>query len=1163
VTPADEPARRRLVDALGLSAITAQVLLNRGLRAPDAAAALLEPRLDRLASPLELPDMSPAIARLWRAIRERTPVVVYGDYDADGVTATALLLRALRPLGAQVSAYLPDRRTEGYGLHAEAVRTLAARGAGLIVAVDCGVTAIAAAATAQAAGCDLIVLDHHEPPAGSLPAAVAIVDPKRAPSGTHADFCAAGLAFQACRALYAEAGASALPPGLLGLAALGTVADAVDLRRDNRILVALGLQELGQAVLPGLAALTEVAAVRPPLGARDISHGLAPRLNAAGRLARADEALRLLLTNDPAEARALAERLEGLNRERRAVTDAVLAAAIEEVERDGLDRRPALVLAHEGWHPGVIGIVASQLVERYYRPAVLIALEAAGGKGSARSIPPLHLVEALGDAAGHLAAYGGHAMAAGLSMEAASVPAFREAFIAAVAQRLGPEDLQPLQVVDAEIPLDAVTPALAAELQRLAPYGRGHPEPVFLTRGLRAAGTRLVGDGAHLRLVVTDGVRTVDAIAFQRGEQVELLAFTQAAVDLVYTVAADRWRGNGDVQLVVTDLDTPGVDVDRVAADAGPVLDRLFERAEDYLGARLTGVEYVAAFHTKVVGVTFEGRQAVLPLVRPGERLHLVRDPRNPRDPHAIKVVREGGEQLGFLRAGLAARLAPSIDAGARYLATATALTGGGDRAWGLNIYLEREAFGIRDARGPAEADRPAVAAALEPFLTTLARGRPVRHEPREIARVLGAGGRAVARLGPGGGLLPTVAGAAAALLAAGRRPVLVVVPRSRDADAWGELAGSWLRDAGIRAGVAHGALPASAALRVGAAFGRGDMDVVFASWAWTVRATPAAGGVIVVVDALATGAEVDAPLQRYGRDVRLIAGPMAPAIVEAAAARLETAPIVVGRAVRENLRVVDRRGRVDEPIALNHTGLRPEKVLIVTAGPHEAVAVARTLRVRHPDAADRIAYHHAGLPSALRRVLEDLFAAGRLTALAAGSHFVDPAAPADVTRLIAAGLGPDRLLMAEALAVAGLGGRPATIELSCGSTALAAALAELDTRFPSRELLVRCYRGLRATRSGPSWVWSVAEEQERPALGLPPEVAAAAMEILVEAGVLSREDTDGDVARYAFAEPETRVDLTRSLRYQEGERERAGWADLREWISGPSARILADLAAG
>jgi len=1167
VAPADEPGRRRLAGLLGVSAITAQVLINRGLRDPHHAAIFLDPQLDRLASPLDLPDMAAAIARLRRAIHEHTQILVYGDYDADGVTATALMLRALRPLGARVDAYLPDRRREGYGLNAEAVRALAGRGTGLIVAVDCGVTAAGAADAARAAGCDLIVLDHHEPPGPgmALPYAVAIVDPKRERDGTHTDFCAAGLAFQACRALYAAAGGDTLPEGLMGLAALGTVADAVELSRDNRILVALGLQELGRTALPGLVALTEIAAVRPPVRVRDLSHGMAPRLNAAGRLAHADEALRLLLTDDTAEARVLAARLDTLNQERRALTDAVLTQAIDEIERAGLDRSPAVVLAREGWHPGVIGIVASQLVERYYRPTVLIALEGGIGKGSGRSIPPLHLVDTLGEAAAHLTAYGGHAMAAGLSIEASAVPAFREAFTRAAAGRLRPDDLQPVREVDAEIRLEAVTFPLASELERLAPFGRGNPEPVFLTRGLRAAGTRLVGDGAHLRLIVADGARTAEAIAFQHGEQVELLAFTQAPVDLVYAVAADRWRDDGSVQMVVSDLQTPDVDLDRVSADAGAVLERLFERADDYLSARLAGVEHVAAFHTKVAGVTFEGRQALLPHVRPGERLQLLRDPRNPHDPHAVKVAREDGEQLGFLRAGLAARLAPSMDGGARYVATATALTGGGDRAWGLNIYLERETPWVREGTGRTRADGPqtVTAAFVEQFAAGLGRGRAMRRVQGDTLEALQAGGCVVARVGPGRGLLPAVATAAAALLAQAGRPVLVILPRSRDVDAWAELAGPWLREAGIRSYPAHGVLPASAMLRLSGAISREDVDVVFASAAWTARVAPRSGAVINVLDGLATVADLDEVSRRYGPNVRLLIGPLPPALAEAGQRRLAAGHIVTDRIVRENLRVVDRRGRADEALSVTTGGARVEKTLVFAPGPVEAVAAARGLRTRSPELADRIGYYHAGLPAALRRVLEDLFAAGRLMALVVGSYLVDPAAPIDITRLVAIGPGPDRLLTAEALAVAGLGGRGATIELSYGPSAIAAAQATLDTQFPPRELLVRCYRGLRAASGAQPWTWSEEEARERPDLGLPPGAFGPAMEILVEAGAISREDTDRGAARYTFATPDGRVDLSASLRYQEGERERAGWADLRTWITGPSARILADLASG
>ena len=1167
VAPADEPGRRRLVEALSVNPITAQVLINRGLGEPHRAALFLDPRADRLASPLDLPDMEAAIARLWRAIRQQTPIVVYGDYDADGVTATAIMLRALRPLGARVDAYLPDRRREGYGLNADAVSALAGRGTALIVAVDCGVTAVGAADVARTAGCDLIVLDHHEPPGpgSALPHAVAIVDPKRVREGTHTDFCAAGLALQACRALYAAAGVDALPEGLMGLAALGTVADAVELTGDNRILVALGLQELGGTALPGLAALAEVAAVRPPVRVRDLSHGMAPRLNAAGRLAHADEALRLLLTDDHAEARVLAARLDALNQERRALTDAVLTQAIDEVEQARLDRSPALVLAREGWHPGVIGIVASQLVERYYRPTVLIALEGGIGKGSGRSIPPLHLVGALGDAAAHLTAYGGHAMAAGLSMEASAVPAFREAFTRAAAGRLRPDDLQPVRDVDAEIPLEAVTLALASELERLAPFGRGNPEPAFLTRGLRAAGTRLVGDGAHLRLIVADGGRTAEAIAFRHGEQAELLAFTQAPVDLIYAVTADRWRDDGSVQMVVSDLQTPGVDLDRVSADAGAVLERLFERADDYLGARLTGVEHVAAFHTKVAGVTFEGRQALLPRVRPGERLQLLRDPRNAHDPHAVKVARDDGQQLGFLRAGLAARLAPSMDAGARYLATATALTGGGDRAWGLNIYLEREAPWVReDAGRPRGGGQQGVTAAfVEQFAAGLGRGRAMGRVQRDVLEALAPRGCAVACVGPGRGLLPAVVAAVAALFAQGGRPVLVILPRSRDVDAWVELAGPWLGEAGIRSRAAHGVLPASAALRLSSAISREDVDVLFASAAWTARVAPRSGAVVLVLDGLATVADLEQVSRQYGLDVRLVIGPMPPAVGQAAQSHLAVGHILTDRIVRENLRVVDRRGRTDEALSLTAGGVRVDKTLVLAPGPEEAVAVARGLRTRSPDLADRIAYYHAGLPAALRRVLEDLFAAGRLTALVTGSHLVEPAAPAGITRLVALGLGPDRLLTAEALAVAGLGGRSATIELCCGPASLAIAQTMLDTQFPPRDLLVRCYRGLRAASGAQSWTWSEEEAHERPDLGLPPGVSGPAMDILVEAGVITREDTDRGAARYAFSAPDGRVDLSASLRYQEGERERAGWADLRAWISGPSARILADLASG
>ncbi len=1169
VAPADEAISRRLAEATGLSLLVARVLVNRGLTDPVAASAFLSPSLDRLSAPLSLIDMDRAVDRLGRAIRENDLIVVYGDYDADGVTATAILVRTLHRLEARADFYIPDRRTEGYGLSAGAVAYLAARGANLIVAVDCGVTATAAAAAARQAGVDLVILDHHEP-VGDLPVAAAVVDPKRRDAGAAAaDYCAAGLALQICRELLARFGSGKRPDGpgldhpgiddLLELASLGTVADAVALSGDNRIIVAEGLKRLERPSLPGLAALADVANLRPPLRARDLSHGLAPRLNAAGRLAHARSAVRLLLTGDVDEARSLAAELDELNRQRRALCAAVFADAVDEVERGGLARDPAIVLARDGWHPGVIGIVASQLVERYCRPAVLVAVHDGVGRGSARSIPALHLVEALEDAAAHLAGFGGHAMAAGLTVAAGAFAGFRRDFLAAAGSRLGPEDFERVVEIDAEARLEGLTAAVAADVERLAPFGQGHPEPVFQTRGIRAIGTRLVGDGSHLRLVVTDGEHTAEAIAFRLADRAELLAFTQARIDLAYTVERDRWRDGGGIQLVVEDLRTPDVDLETITADVGPVLDRLFARAEDYLDLRLDAVEQAAAFNTKVVGVTFEGRQAFLPGVRPGESLGLVRDPHNPRDPHAIKVCTADGRQLGFLRATLAARLAPSMDAGARYSATATALTGGGDRAWGLNIYVQRDAPWSREARtGEGDAAYPGGAPGAR-LAFSLGRGRPMTDLQRQIVEGMRAGGMLAVRMGPGRGLLPAALMAAVALAPAAR-PVIVVLPRVSDVEAWYPLAAPPLREIGVQVAAAHGALSPSAAWRLAGAIARREIDVLLASLAWVERHSDIGGATIAILDALGGAGDL-VSLDATAGTLRLIAGSLASGVIDEIRRRWPRfTDASIAPPVRDNLRVVDRRGRVpDDGLTLEPS--RREKTLVVASDAAHSVAVARRLRDRFPDAAGAIAYYHAGLPAPLRRVLEDLFAAGRITTLVAGALLVEPAAPPDITRVVAAGARPSRWLAAESLAVAGLGGRAAAVELAYTPDTLAAAQAAMEVRFPPRDVLVRCYRALREASRDRPWTLPGDASGLLPGSALPHEALIACLDILVDAGAVAREDPGDGPPQYTLTETSGRIDLTRSVRYVEGERERAAWVDLRAWALGPAGAILGDLA--
>ncbi len=655
--PPDPQRAASLARAVNLSLPAAQVLLHRRLTDPAAAERFLRADLADLSDPAALLDLPRAAARILQALRRGERVIVYGDYDADGVAATAILVRGLRALGAEVAFFVPRRQIEGYGLSAQAVSRLDAPG--LLVTVDCGITAVEEVRHAAARGFEVIVLDHHEP-GTVLPPAWAVVAPTRGDQPAVTPFAACGLAYQVVRAVWEQAGRHQQPEELVDLAGVGTLADVVPLVGDNRILARRGLERLSAAPSLGLGTLLREAGIGGRVRPRDVTFALAPRLNAAGRLGDARMAVTLLLSEDPVEAAELARVLDQENRRRQDLTGQVLADATAQVEAAGWSEAPALVVAGEGWHPGVIGIVASHLVERYGRPAVVIAVEGEVGRGSARSIEALPLVDALGACAGLLQRYGGHAMAAGLTIAPGQIEAFRGCFLAEAGRRLRPEDLIPTIAVDAELALGDLTLDLARELEHLEPFGPGNPEPVFAVRGLRAAATRVVGEG-HLRLGLTDGRGFIEAIGFARGDVAEILAFTGARLDVAASLQLERWDDQEKVSLVLRDLTAPGLDPDAVLADGRVLVERLFARAPDYLGGELRGIEDAWSFYTKVAGVTFEGRQEIIPHVRPGQRLRLVREPANPHDPHAVAVCTEDGRHLGYLSARLAGRLAPSM----------------------------------------------------------------------------------------------------------------------------------------------------------------------------------------------------------------------------------------------------------------------------------------------------------------------------------------------------------------------------------------------------------------------------------------------------------------------------------------------------------------------
>ncbi len=523
-SPPDEAAAARLAGALKVPLPFARLLAQRGHGDPGAARRFLRPSREDLEDPGLLPDIAPAVERLADAVRGGETVLVHGDYDVDGQCATTIMTRVLRHLGGTAVPFVPHRVRDGYDLTEAGVRAAAEAGARVILTLDCGTTAVGPIAQARAAGMDVIVVDHHLP-GPQRPDVLAMVNPRRSDSRyPYPDLCGAGLGWKLGQALLRHMGRNdAFAWHLVDLAALATVADLVPLTGENRVIVRTGLKVMRETAWPGLAALiAEAGLAGKPIRAGQVAFVLAPRINAVGRIGDANDGLRLLLTDDPDEAGVLARQLGRQNAERQALDQRTLEEALATLDADYDPARDlGVVIAKDGWHPGVIGIVASRVVERIARPAFLIAVDGDLGKGSGRSVPRCDLHAVLAKCAPHLDRWGGHRMAAGLTIHRDRLDAFREAFNAAVAEQVAPEDLVPTQRVDVVLTVSELTGELERFLRHLEPTGMGNPGPVFGLGGISAAGSpRPIGD-RHIRFTVTDGTGRLRTVAWGVREEVE------------------------------------------------------------------------------------------------------------------------------------------------------------------------------------------------------------------------------------------------------------------------------------------------------------------------------------------------------------------------------------------------------------------------------------------------------------------------------------------------------------------------------------------------------------------------------------------------------------------------------------------------------------------
>ncbi|MBN2415154.1 single-stranded-DNA-specific exonuclease RecJ [bacterium] len=551
----DIEAVRKLAAELKVPRIISSILISRDVKTYEEARLFFRGGYEELYDPFLMKDMDRAVERILKAVENREKILIYGDYDVDGATSVSMLYLFFSALGNEVFFHIPDRLEDGYGLSVRGVERALELGVSLLITVDCGITALEEVELARENDIDIIVSDHHEP-GPVLPNAVAILDPKRPDSAyPFKELAGVGVAFKLIQAVSGSLGLEeTFCRQYLDLVSLGSVADIVPLLDENRILVRLGMEIMNATERPGLKSLIAITGLQgKKIGTGQVVFILAPRINAVGRMGNAERAVRLLITGEEQLARNMAGILETENRERRNIDDGTYQEAIRMLQEEG-DVGSAVVLAREGWHSGVIGIVASRVAEFVYRPTIMIAIEDGIGKGSARSIANFDVYRAMKECEHLLIDFGGHKYAAGLSIEAEKIPLFRERFQQVAAAYLSEEDYVQKQLYDAEISLDEISDKLFRLINQLAPFGPGNTRPVFMTRDVQVAGTPRIVGGNHLKFKARQAGRVFDAIGFNLGHLQYRLEPGEPNLDMVYVIEENYWNGQSKIQLRVKDL---------------------------------------------------------------------------------------------------------------------------------------------------------------------------------------------------------------------------------------------------------------------------------------------------------------------------------------------------------------------------------------------------------------------------------------------------------------------------------------------------------------------------------------------------------------------------------------------------------------------------------
>jgi len=1156
VQKADPAVRNRLVEMLGISPVLANLLINRGYQEPHEVMEFLNPSLQQLSSPFEMLNMGAAVERILEAIERNEKIVVYGDYDVDGICASVTLYQGLKMLHADAAYYVPDRMEEGYGVNTPALRGIYEDGARLLITVDCGISSWKEVAEAKSWGMDVIVTDHHQLP-DVLPDCI-IVNPvfSNSEKDKWRHLCGTGVAFKVVQALfsryYQEEGFTERLRPFLDIAALATVADIVPLKGDNRVMVKFGLEEMALGKRPGLAALWKIAQNHdqnvPTTTA--VGFGLAPRLNACGRIGDVRLGLQLLVTEDETEAMEIAMKLDQENRQRQEIERAIYEEALEKVQAQGLNQQEGLIVVGENWHPGVIGIVASRLVEKFYTPTIVLTLTNGIYKGSGRSIEGFHLQQALAQCSDLLANYGGHSQAAGLGLKPENLPEFRKQFARIVSTGTTSESFIPSLLIDSEINMQDVNAEMYREISKIQPTGTMNPTPVFVCRGQKTLEARTVGgNGDHLRIKLRSGQGDIFGIGFKKAE---LEPITQeGSIDVAFCLDKNTYNGRTSLQMLIKDLKSYR------RPDEMNLLDRLFFYKEEYLeDDPYRNIGQQDQFYTKVVGVTFENRQALVEQLVAGQPLELHRERDNAHDENAVAVLADG-EQIGYLKRSIARHLAPNFDQGIEYEAMVVQVTGSAEKNWGANIFIRR----MDEVNGEQIEQQMQIREELEyldePELKERIREALLgKHEYRpkqqEALDALYNGDNVLAILGTGRGKSAIFQTYSAYLAIWKRQVTMIVYPLRALVNDQYQALEKKLSPLGLRVRLGTGALEGEERASFFQQVMDGQVDIILTTPEFLLchkhrfLELGSRLGMVVVDEAhhLASRRQGYKQLPAGLAEIRprQILAVTATAGDDCARQIVDSLHIdstVVDPHVRENLVLVDEREnykKADYLLRLVNSG---EKTVIYLNSRQKVVQIAELLREKAlPSVQKRICYYHGGLTSADRTAIENAFRSGALQVIVTTSAFGEGIDIPDIRHVVLYHLSFSSEEYNQLAGRAGRDGQTARVHLLYNRRDETLNKNVLAASCPTREVLGRFYKLLQYLVQGKTAIEltnaELVELVKRERIAEPNESCISSwLGIFEELGFLERE-REGSKRRIIMIPSPNKMDLNASLRYQE-----------------------------